>query len=97
MAIDWQRSGRRRGTREDAAARLVPSHGNAESDVAARDQAARLWRAIDVLPERLRFVLVLSAIDGYTTREVASLARVPEGTVKSRLFEARRRLQEQLQ
>jgi DNA-directed RNA polymerase specialized sigma24 family protein len=39
---------------------------------------------------------VLAAIDGHTTREVAALAGLPEGTVKSRLFEARRRLQEQL-
>jgi RNA polymerase sigma-70 factor (ECF subfamily) len=96
MAIDWQRSGRRRGTREDAVARLAPQHGNAEVDVAARERAARLWQAIDALPERLRLVLVLAAIDGHTTREVAALAGVAEGTVKSRLFEARRRLQEQL-
>jgi RNA polymerase sigma-70 factor (ECF subfamily) len=77
-------------------ARLAPQHGNAEVDVAARERAARLWQAIDALPERLRLVLVLAAIDGHTTREVAALAGVAEGTVKSRLFEARRRLQEQL-
>jgi RNA polymerase sigma-70 factor (ECF subfamily) len=96
MAIDWQRSRRRRGTREDAVARLAPQHGDAEGDAVARDRSARLWAAIDGLPERLRFVLVLAAIDGHSTREVAALAGVPEGTVKSRLFDARRRLQEQL-
>jgi RNA polymerase sigma-70 factor (ECF subfamily) len=77
-------------------ARLAPQHGDAEGDAVARDRSARLWAAIDGLPERLRFVLVLAAIDGHSTREVAALAGVPEGTVKSRLFDARRRLQEQL-
>jgi RNA polymerase sigma-70 factor (ECF subfamily) len=48
------------------------------------------------LPERLRLVLVLAAIDGHTVRDVSELVRVPEGTVKSRLFEARRQLQERL-
>jgi DNA-directed RNA polymerase specialized sigma24 family protein len=41
--------------------------------------------------------IVLAAIEGHGVREVASLLRLPEGTVKSRLFLARRQLAEQLQ
>jgi DNA-directed RNA polymerase specialized sigma24 family protein len=40
--------------------------------------------------------MVLSAIEGYDTREVAGLLGVPEGTVKSRLFLARKHLAESL-
>jgi RNA polymerase sigma-70 factor (ECF subfamily) len=80
--------------REEAAVRLAPQSGNAESDVLARERSARLWAAIDVLPEKLRIVTVLSSIEGHGIREVAALVGVPEGTVKSRLFDARKKLQE---
>jgi DNA-directed RNA polymerase specialized sigma24 family protein len=41
-------------------------------------------------------VVVLAAIEGHGVRDVAALVAAPEGTVKSRLFEARRKLQEML-
>ena len=64
---------------------------------AERERAAHLWTAIDTLPDKLRLVVVLSSIDGHDTREVASLLRIPEGTVRSRLFLARKALAEKLQ
>jgi RNA polymerase sigma-70 factor (ECF subfamily) len=96
LALDWRRTERRRGVREDALARMARTHGDAEADAVKYQRQDRLWAAIQSLPVRLRLVLVLSAIEGHGVREVAALVRVPEGTVKSRLFEARRRLQEQL-
>ena len=70
---------------------------DAEEVAATNEFRRRLWREIDGLPERLRIVLVLSAIEGHDLREVAALARLPEGTVKSRLHLARKRLAERLQ
>ena len=55
-----------------------------------------MFEALDTLPEKLRLVMVLSAFDGYDTREVATLLGVPEGTVKSRLHLARALLLEKL-
>ncbi len=57
---------------------------------------ARLERALDELPEKLRLVLLLAAIEGYTLEEVSALLGVPTGTVKSRLFFARKQLAEKL-
>ena len=68
----------------------------AETDLVASERAARLWRAIDALPEKLRVVVVLSGIEEHDLREVARLLGLPEGTVKSRMFLARQRLKEQL-
>ena len=65
-------------------------------DAIASERAARLWRAIDALPEKLRVVTVLAAIEGHGVREVAALLGIPDGTVKSRLFDARQKLQELL-
>ncbi len=55
-----------------------------------------LWPAIDQLPPKLRLVVVLSAIEGQSVADVAVLLHAPEGTVKSRLFDARARLREML-
>ena len=56
----------------------------------------RLDRALDELPEKFRLVLMLSAIEGHTLDEISRLLDVPTGTVKSRLFFARRKLAERM-
>lgn len=48
-----------------------------------------LDRAISELPEGLRVVVVMYAIEGYTHAEVAAALGIAEGTSKSRLFDAR--------
>jgi RNA polymerase sigma-70 factor (ECF subfamily) len=95
MALDHRRGHTRRLAREDQAAvpDLTPSH---EQSVLAAERSRRLWEAIDALPERLRLVIVLASIEEHSVRDVAAIVDAPEGTVKSRLFEARQKLQELL-
>ncbi len=54
---------------------------------------ARVLEAIDALPPEFREVLVLSDMEGLTYAEIAEAVQAPIGTVKSRLFRARRQLQ----
>jgi len=105
MALDRQRSNRRRLARElpieveaGLQTRLEPSrHGETTADVvAARERAEHLWNAIEALPDKLRLVVVLAGIEGHDMGEVGALLDVPEGTVKSRLFLARKQLKERL-
>ena len=53
-------------------------------------------RAIDQLPEQFRETVVLSDVEGMSYEEIARVLDVPVGTVKSRLFRARRLLQRKL-
>ena len=57
---------------------------------------AALESALPTLPFLEREVLTLFYLEELSLREVASILAVPEGTVKSRLFRARRLLQERL-
>jgi RNA polymerase sigma-70 factor (ECF subfamily) len=105
MALDRQRSNRRRSVHElpvgEGAADSVveaglPARLDTADLVAARERAGHLWKAIETLPEKLRLVVVLAGIEGHDLREVSALLDVPEGTVKSRLFLARKQLKERL-
>lgn len=95
LALDRRRADRRRLVRELAEAAPVASSG-VPDDLDAQQRADALWRAIDALPEKLRIVIVMVNIEEHGIGEVARLLGLPEGTVKSRLFEARKRLKEQL-
>lgn len=58
---------------------------------------AELDALLDALPDELRRVLVLTAIEELTTAEVATLEGIPSGTVASRLRRARLLLRERLE
>jgi RNA polymerase sigma-70 factor, ECF subfamily len=101
LSLDRIRAASRRERRElalfgDQAAGRAAS-GGVEAVAASNEFQGHVAAALDELPEKLRLVMVLGAIEGYNTREVALLVGVPEGTVKSRLHLARKRMAEKLQ
>ena len=96
LALDHRRGARRRAAREEAAVRIGGHAPDVEGAALAHERSTRLWAAIDALPDKLRLVIVLAAIEEHSIRDVASIVGAPEGTVKSRLFEARKKLQEML-
>lgn len=66
-------------------------------DLYARvDLGPAIRRAIDGLEPIFRSVVVLYDVEGFTYEEVAELLAIPLGTVRSRLYRARRLLQEAL-
>jgi RNA polymerase sigma-70 factor, ECF subfamily len=94
LALDRLRAAKRRKQREALWVRETARQ--AASGLAQGEFQARLEKAVDDLPEKVRLVLLLSAIEGHTTEEVAALLAVPVSTVKSRLFMARKQLAEKL-
>ena len=56
----------------------------------------RIIEAIQELPEEYRTAVVLSDVEGLPYAEIAELMGVPVGTVKSRLFRGRQKLQKVL-
>jgi RNA polymerase sigma-70 factor, ECF subfamily len=95
IALDRLRSTKRRALREAEWMR-ENERAQAKPPLGSREFQKQLESAIDELPERLRLVLLLSAMEDHTLEEVSALLSVPVGTVKSRMFFARRRLAEKL-
>jgi RNA polymerase sigma-70 factor (ECF subfamily) len=95
LALDRQRGTRRREKRELAAPE-AKRESSVEQLAAASEFERHLSRAMEELPEKLRQTLILAGIEGHSTSEVAALLDVPEGTVKSRLHQARKQMAEKL-
>ena len=55
-----------------------------------------VWNALNILPQKLREVVVLHYYEDLSSREIASVLGIPDGTVRFRLMTARRRLRDQL-
>ena len=65
----------------------VPQRQGAEPDL-----RERLYAAIDALPDIYRSVFVLHEIEGHSHEQIAVLLKIPSGTSKARLSDARAKL-----
>ena len=89
---------RRRAASERLAARedLDGRAADASEQLRSKELARKLWAALDQLPIEQRAVFVLCEAEQRTSVEVAQIIGVPEGTVRTRLFHAKRKLREKL-
>ena len=62
-----------------------------------RERMLDVRKHVKRLPDEFRLPLMMLAVDGLTIPEIAAVLEIPEGTVKSRIFYARKRLNETLQ
>ncbi len=58
----------------------------------SRDEGGLVMQAVDGLPFKMRTVIAMHYFDDMTLNEIADVLRCSPGTVKSRLFNARKRL-----
>lgn len=75
-----------------------PAGDDTRPDLVRERGAARevVRRALDALSEEHRDILVLKEIQGFRYAEIAEILSIPEGTVASRLYHARRALKDAL-
>ncbi len=70
----------------------MPRDSTPEALALRRERGVRLMDAIGRLPERQRTVVLLSQIEGASTREVSEMTGLRETTIRVHLFRALRRL-----
>jgi RNA polymerase sigma-70 factor (ECF subfamily) len=85
------------GAEDENATRDVPDMSHAPETLLGRKElGAQIQAALDRLPPKLRSAVILHDIEGLAYEEIAEAERVPLGTVKSRIFNARVALREHL-
>ncbi len=68
---------------------VLTDGSNPESEMASRQIAETVNKAINDLPEELRNAIVMREIDGMSYEDIAESMSCPIGTVRSRIFRAR--------
>lgn len=71
-----------------------PADSERGPERARQRNAARelLWKGLEMIGTEHREILVLKEIEGFRYAEIAQILEIPEGTVASRLYHARRAL-----
>ena len=67
-----------------------------EEALIRKQRQKKVLEAVSNLPKKLRDVIVLSEFHDNSLEEVAKRLKIPVGTVKSRLFNAKKHLKEDL-
>ena len=77
---------------------LRPADAEKGPERTRQRSAARelLWHALEQVGDEHREILVLKELQGFRYNEIAQILDIPEGTVASRLFHARRALRDAL-
>ncbi|GAA4070305.1 sigma-70 family RNA polymerase sigma factor [Nonomuraea soli] len=95
-AVDHVRTEERRRVSSLGPRLFEPEPERLEDGVLAADEAKRVRQAVTKLPDTLREAVQLAYFGGRTYRQVGEELGVPEGTAKSRIRMALRRLAEEL-
>lgn len=83
-----------RSKKETVGVECIPEVDEETVDTSERD--ARLWKAIDGLPEKCREVFLLSKRDGLSNEEIAEKMGISIKTVKNQMTKAFTRLRDSL-
>lgn len=67
----------------------LKENASPEKTLLSQELQAKLFGAIDNLPDDLRAAITLREIEGLSYEEIASVMECPVGTVRSRIFRAR--------
>lgn len=97
--LAWKcgREGRREIPDEDISIRADQAdEGDGLSQLLGKEERERIRRAVENLDEKHRSIVVLYYFNDFTTGEIARITGCFEGTVKSRLYAARKKLEKSL-
>lgn len=96
LSLDVMKHRTRVREEEISAAAPAPRRDRADLSARAGEIAGRIDAAIESLPEMQRIVTRLHVVEEFDHAEIAAMTQLSEGTVRSHLSLARRKLREQL-
>ncbi len=94
--LDYEKKRRLRRLLQRSLAKDIPDARTPERSTIYRDELRLLKDAVRNLPKKLRDTFVLRSYGGLPYREIASVLKIKEGTVMSRLNEAREKIRSRM-
>lgn len=82
---------------EDTAADLPSGEMSVEEQMISREEKELVRKAVKNLPEKYRFPILLFYMEELKIAEIAEILEIPQGTVKSRLYKAKKALEKELE
>lgn len=82
---------------EEQGAEQAESLESLEEQILNREESRLVRESVDKLQERLKIPILLYYMEELSISQIASLLKIPEGTVKSRLYQARKKLEKELE
>jgi RNA polymerase sigma-70 factor (ECF subfamily) len=92
LALNYRRGATRAMGRDGEWVANQAASETPERQVLDREFETRLRAQVDLLPDKLKAVVLLIGVEEMDVRTVAGILGIPEGTVRSRLHLARRQL-----
>lgn len=68
-----------------------------EEQIISREESRLVRDAVDRLPDKIKIPVLLYYMEELSVSQIADLLKIPEGTVKSRLYQARKKLEKELE
>ena len=75
----------------------VSTEPSPEEQAIGKEEQAAVRRAVNRLPERLKLVVLLFYMEELQIKQIAAILEIPEGTVLSRLHQARKIVRKELE
>jgi RNA polymerase sigma-70 factor, ECF subfamily len=88
----WRKSGRQEPLEPEVADAMPADESDPSELLIRREQEAEFMRLIEQLPPPQRSVLLLHFVEDFSLEEIADITGAQPGTVKSRMFYARKAL-----
>ena len=82
---------------EDVLSMIADQTYSLEEEVENRMRCKELRRQVLMLPDKYRVVMLMYFMEDMSIHEIATSLSIPEGTVKSRMNHARKKLKEEMQ
>jgi len=92
LALNYRRAAARAMGRDGAWVASQAVSDNPERLALEREFEVRLRAQVELLPDKLKAVVLLIGVEEMDVRTVAGILGIPEGTVRSRLHLARRQI-----
>lgn len=83
---ELKRAGRRKSTPLEAWVEQVEENGTPATEIESKELCEVLKKALMLLPDEQRAVIILKEYEGLTFREIAEILEQSENTVKSRMY-----------